>query len=105
MSNQEQAQQKVRREIPITFREHLRGGVYSNFMRVKHTQEEFIMDFFMIEPDIGAVTARVIMSPGHLKRTIAALQKNLDKYQKEIAPITEAPPPTKRKLGYPTPSY
>ena len=57
----------------------------------------------MIGKDLGAVTARVIMSPGHLKRTISALQSNLQKYEAEIGTIAEAPPPTKRKLGFPTP--
>ena len=45
MSNQEQAQLKKRTAIPVSFPEHLRGGVYSNLMKIDHTREEFIMVF------------------------------------------------------------
>lgn len=100
MSNQQQQQQK---QIQIAFPDHLKGGVYCNNMVVAHTKEEFIMDFMMLAPPAGAVTARVIMSPGHMKRTVTALQENLKKYEKNIAKIEEAPEPGKGKIGFHTP--
>ncbi|MEA1913670.1 MAG: DUF3467 domain-containing protein, partial [candidate division WOR-3 bacterium] len=36
------------------------------------------MDFLMVAPPVGAVTSRVIISPGHMKRIIKALQKNVE---------------------------
>ena len=69
-------------------------------MIVAHTKEEFIMDFMMMAPPVGAVTARVIMSPGHMKRMVAALQDNLKKYELNIGKIEEAPEPGKEKLGF-----
>ena len=57
-------------EIQISFPEHLRGGVYSNNMIVAHTKEEFFLDFLMVAPPSGTVTARVILSPGHVKRVV-----------------------------------
>jgi len=61
-------------EIKVNFPPNLQGGVYSNNMVVTHTKEEFILDFIMVAPPAGAVTARVIVSPGHMKRILAALQ-------------------------------
>ena len=64
-------------DIKVNFPPNLHGGVYSNNMVVTHTKEEFILDFLMVAPPAGAVTARVIVSPGHMKRILAALQDNI----------------------------
>jgi hypothetical protein len=89
------------KEIQIAFPEHLRSGVYCNNMVVSHTKEEFIMDFMMIAPPASTVTARVIMSPGHMKRTVAALKSNLERYEQKIGAISEAPEPTdKGSIGF-----
>jgi hypothetical protein len=97
------SEQPQKREIKIEFPPALRGGVYCNNMIVTHTKEEFIMDFMMIVPPMGTVTARVIMSPGHMKRTAIALQQNLKKYEERFGIVKEAEEPTKGKLGFHTP--
>lgn len=94
--------QQEQQEIKVIAPGQLIGGVYCNFMQVSHSKEEFIMDFLMFHRGQGALTSRVIMSPGHMKRTIAALQNNLKKYESEIGRIEEAPPP-KGKLGFQSP--
>ena len=96
------AEQKKPKEIPINFPEHLRGGVYCNNMIVTHTKEEFIMDFMMVAPPSGAVTARVVISPGHMKRVISALQDNIKRYEDKFGKITAAEEPEKGRLGFPT---
>jgi hypothetical protein len=96
-------EQRKPQEIKISFPEHLRGGVYCNNMFVAHTREEFIMDFVMIAPPSGAVTARVVISPGHMKRAISALQNNLKKYEDQFGKITAAEEPAKGRIGFPTP--
>lgn len=68
-------------DIKVNFPPDLRGGVYSNNMVVIHTKEEFILDFIMVAPPAGAVTARLIVSPGHMKRILAALRENISKYE------------------------
>jgi hypothetical protein len=73
------------KEIPVDFPKELIGGVYSNNMAVSHTREEFIMDFLMLTPP--SVTARVIVSPGHIKRIARALQENISKYEQEFGSI------------------
>jgi len=75
------------KEISVDFPKELIGGVYSNNMAVSHTREEFIMDFLMLTPPSGAVTARVIVSPGHIKRIARAIQENISKYEQEFGSI------------------
>jgi len=95
-----QQPQESQKQIQIHFPEQLKGGVYSNSMVVSHTKEEFILDFMMIAPPAGTVTARVILSPGHMKRIISALQDNVKKYEEKHGKITEAEEPGKGKLGF-----
>jgi hypothetical protein len=80
-------------KLPIKFPPHAIGGVYSNQMIVSHTREEFLMDFINLFPPEGVVNARVIVSPGHLKRMIRALQDNLSRYETKYGPIVEASAP------------
>ncbi len=68
-------------------------GHYSNLLRITHTREEFILDFINLVPPQGIVTARIIASPGHLKRIIGALAANLERYEQTFGPIREAPEP------------
>lgn len=68
-------------------------GRYANLVRISHTREEFILDFINLVPPQGAVTARVVMSPGHLKRFIGALQGNLANYEEKFGQIHAAAEP------------
>jgi hypothetical protein len=68
-------------------------GHYSNLLRITHTREEFILDFINLVPPQGIVTARIISSPGHLKRIIRALTVNLERYEQTFGVIQEAPEP------------
>jgi hypothetical protein len=68
-------------------------GRYSNLVRVSHTREEFILDYINFVPPQGIVTARMIMSPGHVKRLIRALQTNLVAYEEVFGSIQEAAEP------------
>ncbi|HEY6097110.1 MAG TPA: DUF3467 domain-containing protein [Candidatus Deferrimicrobium sp.] len=81
-------------EIQVTFPEHLKGGAYSNSMTVTHTREEFVLDFMMVAPPAGSVTARIILSPGHAKRVVAALADNVRKYEGAHGTIFTAEEPT-----------
>jgi hypothetical protein len=82
-----------KKEVKINFPERLHGGVYANNMFVSHTKEEFVMDFLMVMPPAGTVTARVVISPGHMKRIIAALQENMGKYEQAFGKIEAAKEP------------
>ena len=83
-------------EIKISFPQEIQGGVYANNMVVSHTKEEFILDFIMVAPPTGTVTARVIVSPGHMKRVLEALRDNVAKYEKSFGTIQIAEEPRGR---------
>jgi hypothetical protein len=83
------------REIPIKMPERVLPGVYANQMVVSHTREEFLLDYINVFPPEGVVNARVIVSPGHLKRMIGALKENLARYESRYGTIEEAPVPEK----------
>lgn len=87
-------------EIKIKITDEVMEGRYANMMRVSHTKEEFIMDYANVVPPQGIMTARVITSPGHMKRILKALQDNIGKYEKSFGPINEAEAPK----GIPFPS-
>jgi len=82
-------QQKLSIKMP----EKILPGVYANQMLVSHTREEFVIDFVNLFPPEGIVNARVIVSPGHLKRMIRALTDNLSRYETRHGPIIEAMDP------------
>jgi hypothetical protein len=86
-------------DIKVNFPPDLHGGVYSNNMVVTHTKEEFILDFLMVAPPAGAVTARVIVSPGHMKRILVALQDNISKYENAFGTIQIAEEPKGKILS------
>lgn len=79
-----------KREMKVKITDDVLRAAYSNFMRVTHTREEFLIDFLNVFPPEGIVTARVVTSPGHLKRIIKALQDNLDGYEKQFGQVKEA---------------
>ena len=83
-------------EIQVMFPDHLRGGVYSNNMSIAHTREEFVLDFLMVAPPAGSVTARITLSPGHAKRVAAALVENLKKYEETFGAVHAAEEPRGR---------
>lgn len=80
-------------EVSLKVPDSVLGGVYANQMIVNHTREEFLIDFANLFPPQGVVNARVIVSPGHLKRMIRALTDNLQRYETRFGAILEAAPP------------
>lgn len=86
-------------QINIKINDEELKGKYANNMQVMHTKEEFIIDFMNVFPPNGIVNARVIVSPGHLKRMIAALRDNLKKYEEKFGEITMAQGPDK-SIGF-----
>ncbi|MHC4448202.1 MAG: DUF3467 domain-containing protein [Planctomycetota bacterium] len=82
-----------KREMQVKMPDNVLPGVYSNQMMVSHTREEFVIDFLNLFPPQGVVNARVIVSPGHLKRMIRALRENLSRYETRHGPIIEAAAP------------
>lgn len=88
-----------KKQIEIKISDSEMKGVYANLMKVTHTKEEFVLDFANVLPPKGVVTARVITSPGHLKRIIKALEENMRSYEEKFGKIVEAPEP-KKEMGF-----
>jgi len=87
-------------EIKVKISDDVLKGVYSNNAVISHTREEFLVDFMNIFPPEGIVNARVIMSPGHVKRLIKALADNVNKYEAKFGTIPDVPEPESRKVGF-----
>lgn len=84
MSNQEK---QAKQEIKIT--DNIPGAEYANAMQVNHSKDEFQIMFLNIFGPSGKTTNKIITSPGHLKRMIAALTENLKKYEERFGTIEE----------------
>ncbi len=86
-------------QIQIKAKDDDLKGAYSNLMQVLHTKEEFVLDFFLTFPPAGILASRVIMSPGHIKRMIDALQENIKKYEEKFGKVEKADMP-EQKIGF-----
>jgi uncharacterized protein DUF3467 len=64
-------------------------GLYTNFVMINHAENEFVLDFAYLQPSSPAakVRARIISSPRHTKRLLAALQKNVERYEERFGVI------------------
>jgi len=74
-------------------------GEYSNMMQILHTKEEFVLDFLNIFPPTGTLNSRIIVSPGHFKRMVKAVEENLKKYESQFGKIAEADAP-REEIGF-----
>ncbi|MCQ2226677.1 MAG: DUF3467 domain-containing protein [Bacteroidales bacterium] len=80
-----------KQKLNINISPEIAEGKYINMEIITHNQSEFVLDFAQILPGIpGAnVKSRVIMTPDHAKRLLAALTDNIEKYEKEFGPINQ----------------
>lgn len=77
-------------------------GVYANLALIAHSETEFLLDFLFIQPHSpkAKVLTRVITSPAHLKRLVAALKDNLDKYEARFGPVAAGENAAAKPSGY-----
>ena len=70
-------------QISIELNEEIAQGTYSNLAVITHSASEFVVDFIRIMPGIpkAQVKSRIILTPEHAKRLVAALQDNISKYE------------------------
>lgn len=76
-------------EFKLQFDEEAAQGRYANLAVVAHSSSEFVIDFAKVLPGFQnpMVHTRIIMSPEHLKRLVAALEDNLKKYEQRYGEI------------------
>lgn len=87
-------------QIQIKANDEVTKGMYSNMMQVMHTGEEFVLDFLSVYPPAGSLNARVIVSPSHMKRIVAALADNVTKYEAQFGVIKASEAPTTAPIGF-----
>ncbi|HNQ60929.1 MAG TPA: DUF3467 domain-containing protein [Bacteroidia bacterium] len=76
--NQNQANQ-----LNIELTEDVADGIYSNLAIITHSNSEFVLDFVKVMPGVpkAKVKARILLTPQHAKRLLAAIQDNVSKYE------------------------
>ena len=74
---------KKQNQLNIELKEDVAQGVYSNLAIITHSSAEFVIDFVRIMPGIpkADVKSRIILTPEHAKRLLAALKDNIEKYE------------------------
>lgn len=70
-------------QLQIQLPPEIAHGSYVNLTLVNHTETEFILDFIYVQPlePRAAVRSRIISSPKHARRLLAALQENVARYE------------------------
>lgn len=86
-------------QIQIKASDEALRGIYANMANILHTKEEFVLDFLNIFPPTGTLNARVILSPAHFKRMVAAMTENLKKYEDQFGTV-EASEAPKEAIGF-----
>jgi hypothetical protein len=70
-------------QLNIELTEEIADGIYSNLAIITHSTSEFVIDFVKVMPGVpkAKVKSRILLTPQHAKRLMAALQDNIAKYE------------------------
>ncbi|SIS92454.1 DUF3467 domain-containing protein [Belliella pelovolcani] len=76
-------------QINVELSEEVAEGTYSNLAMIAHSNSEFVIDFIILMPGVpkAKVKSRIIMTPDHAKRLLAALKDNINKYESAFGKI------------------
>ncbi len=80
---------KQQRKINVELGEKESEGIYSNLALIALSPQEFVLDFARIMPgrDKAKVYSRIVMTPGHAKMFLKALDDNIKKYENQFGQI------------------
>jgi len=75
--------QNQNNQLNIELTEEIADGIYSNLAIITHSNSEFVLDFVKVLPGVpkAKVKARILLTPQHAKRLLAAMQDNIQKYE------------------------
>lgn len=78
-------------QLNIELSEEIAEGIYSNLAIITHSNSEFVVDFVKVMPGVpkAKVKSRIVLTPQHAKRLLAALTDNVQKYEAVHGPIKE----------------
>ena len=70
-------------QLNIELSEEIAEGIYSNLAIITHSNAEFVVDFVKVMPGVpkAKVKSRIVLTPQHAKRLLAALADNVQKYE------------------------
>lgn len=76
-------------KLEIQMDEQVASGQYINMAVVNHNDSEFVIDCIYVQPQApkARVQSRIITSPRHAKRLLAALQNNIENYEQKYGTI------------------
>ncbi len=82
-------------QINIELDEKVAEGIYSNLAIINHSPSEFVLDFVTIMPGVpkSKVKSRIILTPQHAKRLLAALGENIHRFESAHGEIKEGEQP------------
>lgn len=77
--------------INIELSEEIAEGEYANLAMIAHSSSEFVIDFIRLMPGLpkAKVKARIVLTPEHAKRLLAALSENIDRYEQANGSIKQ----------------
>ncbi len=78
-------------QLNIELSEEVADGIYSNLAIITHSNSEFVVDFVKVMPGVpkAKVKSRIVLTPQHAKRLLAALQDNIHKFEAAHGPIKQ----------------
>ncbi len=79
-------------QINIELPEEIAEGQYANLAMIAHSNSEFVIDFIRLMPGVpkAKVKSRIVISPEHAKRLVAALSDNIRKFEETFGPIKQS---------------
>ena len=79
-------------QVSIELGEDVAEGIYSNLAVISHSNSEFVIDFIRLVPNVpkAKVKSRIILTPQHAKRLLAALNDNVKKFEAQHGKISDS---------------
>ncbi len=79
-------------QINIELSEEVAEGIYSNLAMIAHSNSEFVIDFIRLMPGVpkAKVKSRIVITPEHAKRLLAALEDNIAKFEASFGAIKQS---------------
>ncbi|AKQ63171.1 hypothetical protein A176_000083 [Myxococcus hansupus] len=77
-------------QLQIQMDDDVANGQYVNMALVNHSDTEFTLDFIYVQPQQpkARVRSRIITNPKHMKRLVAAMQDNIQRYEAKFGTIS-----------------
>lgn len=97
-NNQPNPAQGQKKEIKIA--DNIPGAEYSNIAQFGTSREEILLKFMNLAEGAGRVVGKIIVSPGHFKRMVNAMNGVLKSYEEKFGEIKEAEGPGSKEIGF-----